>query len=61
MVKTSTLIYLVDDFNIPSDMILTPGLDKPLADEKYSQFLNILEIDPGEELVKRTLKLLEKH
>ena len=58
MVRTSTLFYLVDDINLPSDMILTPYHDNSLKDEHYSVFLNLLEVDPGEDLVSRTMEKL---
>ncbi len=61
MVEISTLFYLVDDFNLPSDMILTPNNETILEDEYYTFFLNFLEIDPGEELVAKTLERLEKN
>jgi len=60
MVEISTLFYLVDDFNLPSDMILTPNQDNLLKDEYYSVFLDILEIDPGEELVSKIMERLEE-
>lgn len=59
MVGTSTLFYLVDDLNLPSDMILTPNEENLLKDEYYSCFLNLLEVDPGEDLVSRTMEKLE--
>lgn len=60
MVEISTLFYLVDDFNLPSDMILTPNQENLLKDEYFSVFLDILEVDPGEELVSRIMERLEE-
>ena len=60
MVKTSTFIYLMDDLNTPADMILTTDQDPILHDEIYASFLNMLEVDPGEDLVVRTLEKLEE-
>lgn len=56
MVKTSTLIYLVDNTKTPSDMFLSPDFDNIIEDEFYFLFLNLLETDPGEELVSRVLE-----
>ncbi len=59
MAETSTLFYLVDDFNLPSDMLLSSSPEVVLKEEYMLAFLDILEIDPGEALVNRTLKLIE--
>jgi len=60
MVENSTLFYLVDDLNLPSDMILTPYEDNLLKDEYYSCFLDLLEVDPGEQLVRGIMEKLEE-
>lgn len=60
MTGTSTLFYLVDDLNAPSDMLLTLYQENLLEGEYYTTFLNILEIDPGEDLVMKTLERLEE-
>jgi hypothetical protein len=59
MTGTSTLFYLVDDMNIPSDTFLTPYQDTLLKDEYYATFLNLLEVDPGEDLVMKIMEKLE--
>ncbi len=59
MTGTSTLIYLVDDLNKPSGMLLTPYQENILKDEHYTAFLNLLEVDPGVDLVKKTMERLE--
>ena len=60
MVRTSTLIYLLDDLNTPSDMLLIPNEYSLFQDEYYSSLLNLLEIDPGEKLVSRILEKIEE-
>lgn len=60
MVEISTLVYLVDDLNMPSDMILTPNYESYLQDDDYPLFLNLLDFDPGEELVAKTLERIEE-
>lgn len=60
MTGTSTLFYLVDDLNIPSDMLLNPYQENLLKDEYYTAFLNLLEVDPGEDLVLKTLERIEE-
>lgn len=59
MAKTSTLIYLVDDLNLPSDMLLNQNIEPQLTEKYDCSILDFLEIDPGDELVTRTLKFLE--
>lgn len=59
MTGTSTLFYLVDDMNIPSDILLTPYQESLLKDEYCTTFLNLLEVDPGDDLVMRTMERLE--
>jgi hypothetical protein len=56
MVENSTLFYLVDDFNLPSDMILNPLNETKLPEEHWSFFLDMLEIDPGHDLVQKTME-----
>lgn len=56
MREISTLFYLVDNMNLPSDTFLNPYQDNQLKDEFYSWFLNLLEIDPGEDLVTRIME-----
>ncbi len=56
MTGTSTLFYLVDDLNNPSDILLNPYQENLLKDEYFTTFLNLLEVDPGEDLVMRTLE-----
>jgi|GEM_PF-2701137 len=60
MTGTSTLFYLVDDINIPSDMLLTPYQENLLKDEYFTAFLNLLEVDPGDDLVLKTMERLEE-
>ena len=60
MVEISTLVYLVDDFNMPSDMILTPNYESFLQDEQIPLILNLLDVDPGEGLVAKTLERIEE-
>lgn len=60
MTGTSTLFYLVDDINIPSDMLLTPYQENLLKDEYYTAFLSLLEVDPGDDLVMKTMERLEE-
>jgi hypothetical protein len=60
MAEISTLVYLVDDLNLPSDMILTPNFESYLQEDFNPLFLDLLEIDPGEDLVVRTLERLEE-
>jgi hypothetical protein len=55
MVKISTLFYLVDDLNFPSGMILNPLNETKLPEEDFLQFLDFLEIDPGEAIVSKIL------
>jgi hypothetical protein len=59
MTGTSTLLYLVDDMNIPADTLLTPYQETLLKDEYYITFLNLLEVDPGDDLVTRIMERLE--
>lgn len=59
MTGTSTLFYLVDDMNIPSDTFLTPYQETLLKDEYYTTFLNLLEVDPGDDLVTKIMKRVE--
>ena len=59
MTGTSTLFYLVDDLNIPSDMLLTPFEETIPEDEQITAFLNLLEVDPGVDLVIKTMERLE--
>ncbi|MEX0987284.1 MAG: hypothetical protein WD052_07380 [Bacteroidales bacterium] len=59
MVEISTLYYLVDDLNLPSDMILTQSQIHLQDEELFYNFLDLLEVDPGENLVKRTMEMLE--
>ncbi len=54
MVKNSTLFYLVDDINLTSDILLSTTV-YTLWDEKVDSMLNMLEYDPGENLVSQTL------
>lgn len=56
MVNISTLLYLVDDFNEHSDIAIF-NVQKLLQLEKQiSKILDRVEIDPGEDLVYRTLE-----
>ncbi|MCF8225567.1 MAG: hypothetical protein K9J30_06785 [Bacteroidales bacterium] len=59
MVKTSTLIYLLDDFNNPSDIILSQPYQTSLQDEHLLSLLDIIAIDPGEDIVMNTLEYLK--
>ncbi len=60
MVRTSTLFYLLDDLNEPSDMLLDTNQIITLKDEQYCSLLDLLEIDPGEELVSLIMENLEE-
>ena len=56
MVKNSTLFYLVDDINLSSDILLSPSNENPLQDEELDFLLDLLEYDPGAELVTKILQ-----
>jgi hypothetical protein len=56
MRNISTLIYLVDDINLPFDTELTPIHNDPLKDEFHSILLNLLEVDPGEDIVAQIVE-----
>ena len=57
MREISTLIYLVDDLNLPSDTLLHQNQEElQLVDEQCIQMLNRLAIDPGEDLVLRIMQ-----
>lgn len=56
MAKTFTLVYLVDDINMPSDMILTPNQEDIDDDEYFTSLFSLLEYDPGEDLVSRLME-----
>ena len=60
MVRSSTLIYLVDDYNMPSDMLLYPELETTLRDEYMCSILDLLETDPGDELVSKIMEKIEE-
>jgi hypothetical protein len=60
MVRTSTLFYLLDDLNKPSDMLLETDQIISLKDEHYCSLLDLLEVDPGEKLVSLILEKLEE-
>lgn len=60
MAKTSTLIYLVDDYEIPSDMLLFPEYETTLKDEYLLSILDLLETDPGDELVSKIMERIEE-
>ena len=59
MAKTSTLIYLMNDFDIPSDMLLFSELETVFRDEQMFTILDLLETDPGNELVSEIMKKTE--
>jgi len=57
MREISTLIYLVDDLNLPSDTLLHQNQEESqLVDEQCVEMLNRLAIDPGEDLVFRIMQ-----
>ncbi|MDF1570075.1 MAG: hypothetical protein P1P82_00445 [Bacteroidales bacterium] len=41
-------------------MLLTPYQENLLKDEYYTAFLNLLEVDPGDDLVMKTMERLEE-
>ena len=56
MVKNSTLFYLVDDFNMSSDFLLSTSIFSSLLDEEVDFLLDLVEYDPGAKLVTETLQ-----
>jgi hypothetical protein len=61
MRNISTLLYLVDDMNLPLDTtVLTSIQDDPLKDQFYIRLLNLLEVDPGKRLVARIMDRIEE-
>jgi hypothetical protein len=57
MVKVSTLIYRVDDFNSHNSISAIPViLNQDPGDQFLNELLRPLVFDPGEELVKTILK-----
>ena len=56
MVKNSTLFYLVDDFNLSSDILLSTSIFSSFIDEEVDFLLKLLEYDPGSKLVTETLQ-----
>lgn len=61
MREISTLIYLVDDINLPSDTFLHQNKKEfQLVDEHCIQMLNRLAIDPGEDVVLRIMQQMEE-
>ncbi|MFC2090278.1 hypothetical protein ACFLT1_05835 [Bacteroidota bacterium] len=55
MVRTSTLLYLMDDLTGPADMILSPAPESYITDQQCLYLLDLLETDPGQELVTEVL------
>jgi hypothetical protein len=60
MVKNSTLFYLVDDFSKPSEMLITPFYERTTSEDQMNLYLDMVEYDPGEALVKKVLQRAEK-
>jgi hypothetical protein len=57
MTKISTLFYLLDDTQLPSDTTPSPYEIYRLEEEKQvSWLLDLLHSDPGEELVTQTMR-----
>ena len=56
MVKISTLFYLVDDFNMSSDILLATSIFSSFIDEEVDFLLDLVEYDPGASLVAETLQ-----
>ena len=57
MVKVSTLIYRVDDFNAHTSISTIPVLpNQDTDDQLLNELLGPLLFDPGEELVKTIFK-----
>ena len=57
MVKVSTLIYRVDDFNKQNSLSTIPDiLNQDTGDQFLDELLSPLVFDPGEELVKTIFK-----
>lgn len=46
--------------NLPLDTVLTSLQDDPIKDDSYSRFLNLLEVDPGNDLVAQIMDRIEK-
>jgi hypothetical protein len=57
MVKVSTLIYRVDDFNAQNSISTIPVIrNQDPGDQFLNELLSPLIFDPGEELVKTILE-----
>jgi len=56
MVKNSTLFYLVDDMNMSSDILLSTTIYSSCFDEEVDLLLDLLDYDPGDNLVTETMK-----
>ncbi len=55
MNKTSTLFYLVDDFSIPEFSLCTQDGCNLFRNDFLKSVFAACEVDPGIDLVKRTL------
>ena len=56
MVKNSTLFYLVDDTSLTSDILFPNSLNTILCNEQIEFLLDMIEYDPGIDLVNKTLQ-----
>lgn len=56
MIKNSTLFYLVDDTSQTSDILLTSNINRTFCDEIVDLYLDLIEYDPGDNLVKQILQ-----
>lgn len=56
MVENFTLFYLVDDTSHTSDILLTTNSYKTFCDEQVDFLLNMIEYDPGIDVVNQILQ-----
>lgn len=56
MVENFTLFYLVDDTSQTSDILLTTNSYKNFCDEQVDFLLNMIEYDPGIDVVNQILQ-----
>lgn len=56
MRNISTFFYLVDTITLPSESLLFENKLQPAADELLSVFFDYIEVDPGPDMVMRTIE-----
>lgn len=56
MVENFTLFYLVDDTSLTPDILLTTNSYQTFCDEQVDFLLDLIEYDPGIDLVKQILQ-----